>query len=68
KDLQHLLQGHICVFQILGPFGAPGDQHSILQCFTFKAVETDSFPSLYCHQRKQWKKSPPPDCSLNRSE
>ncbi len=27
KDLLHLLPGHICVFQILRPFGAPGDQH-----------------------------------------
>ncbi|XP_016339917.1 sterile alpha motif domain-containing protein 3-like [Sinocyclocheilus anshuiensis] len=27
KYLLHLFQGHICVFQILGTFGAPGDQH-----------------------------------------
>ncbi len=27
KDFLHLLQGHICVFQTLGPLGAPGDQH-----------------------------------------
>ncbi|ROI15859.1 hypothetical protein DPX16_21366 [Anabarilius grahami] len=27
KDLLDLRQGLICVFQILGPFSAPGDQH-----------------------------------------
>ncbi|KAL0160109.1 hypothetical protein M9458_043834, partial [Cirrhinus mrigala] len=45
-DLQHLLQGHICVFQILRPLVL--QEISILQRFIFKAVEMDScsFPHL----------------------
>ncbi|KAF4094671.1 hypothetical protein G5714_024674 [Onychostoma macrolepis] len=42
KNLLHLLPGHICVFQILGPFGAPGDQHpTALRSFStvFGSVE-----------------------------
>ncbi|XP_067271138.1 transmembrane protease serine 9-like [Pseudorasbora parva] len=32
KDLLQLLHRFICVFQILGPFGAPGDQHPTDLC------------------------------------
>ncbi|KAF4106029.1 hypothetical protein G5714_013691 [Onychostoma macrolepis] len=62
KDLLHLLQGHICVFQILGPFGAPGDQHPpalrVQGCRNGFLL----LSSLHCYQHNQLMKSPPPDC------
>ncbi|KAL0190861.1 hypothetical protein M9458_013559, partial [Cirrhinus mrigala] len=68
KDLQRLLQGHICVFQILGPFGAPGDQHPPALHLQGCRNGFLLLSPLYCHQRNQWKKSPPLDCSLNHRE
>ncbi|KAL0197345.1 hypothetical protein M9458_005885, partial [Cirrhinus mrigala] len=55
KDLQHLLQGHICVFQILGPFGAPGDRHPTALHVQGCRNGFLLLPPLYCHQRNQWK-------------
>ncbi|KAF4114426.1 hypothetical protein G5714_004649 [Onychostoma macrolepis] len=63
KDFLHLLQGHICVFQILGPFGAPEDQHPpalrVQGCrngFLFLSP-------LHCYQHNQWMKSLPKSAS-----
>ncbi|KAL0149350.1 hypothetical protein M9458_055388, partial [Cirrhinus mrigala] len=52
----------------LRTLGAPGDQHpTALHCQGCRNGFLLLSP-LYCHQRNQWKKSPPPDCSLNHSE
>ncbi|KAF4096942.1 hypothetical protein G5714_022911 [Onychostoma macrolepis] len=48
--------------KILGPFGAPGDQHPpalrVQGCRNGFLL----LSSLHCYQHNQWMKSPPPDC------
>ncbi|KAL0177275.1 hypothetical protein M9458_026169, partial [Cirrhinus mrigala] len=56
------------MFQILGPFGAPGDQHPTALHVQGCRNGFLLLSPLYCHQRNQWKSSPLPDCSLNYRE
>ncbi len=68
RYLLHLLPGHICVFPILGPFGAPGDQHPPALCVQDCRNRFLLLSPLHCYQHNQWMKSLPADCSLNHRE
>ncbi|KAL0153312.1 hypothetical protein M9458_051391, partial [Cirrhinus mrigala] len=52
----------------LRTLGAPGDQHPTALHLQGCRNRFLLLSPLYCHQRNQWKKSPPLDCSINHSE
>ncbi|KAF4118663.1 hypothetical protein G5714_000714 [Onychostoma macrolepis] len=51
--------------KILGPFGAPGDQHPPVLHVQGCRNGFLLLSPLHCYQHNQWVKSPPPDCSLD---